>query len=98
MATVSFYLFPVVFFRSVFLFFQVLAAVRAGLLAVAATPDQQPLQPKSGRGAVAEDVPPLPVGANGHADILREASHYLSAIKVRSRKFFVLCFNPSAGG
>lgn len=28
------------------------------------------------------DVPAMPVGAAGHADILREASHYLSAIKV----------------
>lgn len=62
------------------------------MLAVAATSDhyqqqQQQLQQKSSRDAVPEDVPPLPVGANGHADILREASHYLSAIKVRLRKF-----------
>ncbi|CAM9578971.1 unnamed protein product, partial [Laminaria digitata] len=59
---------------------EVLAAVRAGLLAVAAAPSDH--QPSANRGeAVPEDVPPLPVGANGHADILREASHYLSAIK-----------------
>lgn len=34
------------------------------------------------------DVPAMKVGAPGHADILREASHYLSAIKV--------CASPSA--
>ena len=61
-----------------FVVFQILAAVRVGLLAVAATSEQQ----QSVRNAVPDDVPALPVGAPGHADILREASHYLSAIKV----------------
>eukprot|EP00904_Undaria_pinnatifida_P011141 jgi/Undpi1/7157/HiC_scaffold_22.g09631.m1 len=56
---------------------EILAAVRVGLLAVAATSEQQ----QSVRNAVPDDVPALPVGAPGHADILREASHYLSAIK-----------------
>lgn len=70
------------------LFEKVLAAVRAGLLsAVSPTfPDGQPPISASRTGDAAAKVPPLPVGVLGHADILREASHYLSAIKV--------CFAP----
>lgn len=60
---------------------KVLAAVRSGLLSVASTSEQA-----AGGGhstaASAEDVPTMTVGAAGHADILREASHYLSAVKV----------------
>lgn len=55
---------------------QILAAVRAGLLSVAASSEEP-----SG-GDAAEDFPVLPAGTPGHSDILREASHYLSAIKV----------------
>ncbi|CAN0374409.1 unnamed protein product, partial [Ectocarpus sp. 8 AP-2014] len=63
---------------------EILAAVRSGLLAVTVASSEQAA---SGGNAAAvdaageDDVPAMVVGAAGHADILREASHYLSAIK-----------------
>lgn len=65
-------------FRSV----QVLAAVRSGLLVVAGASDQAGGTAAAADADTVADVPPMQVGAPGHADILREASHYLSAIKV----------------
>ena len=57
---------------------QILASVRAGLLAgEPSAPEQESLGDRAGGGASF-----LPVGTPGHADVLREASHYLSAIKV----------------
>lgn len=62
-----------------------LAAVRAGLMAGATASEAL----KSGSGydkgsETSSDVHVLAAGLPGHADILREASHYLSAIKVLS--------------
>lgn len=61
---------------------KVLAAVRSGLLASASSPEQAAGGGDSAASDTVEDVPTMTVGAAGHADILREASHYLSAIKV----------------
>lgn len=55
--------------------------MRSGLLVVVGTSEQAD-GTAAGPDTVA-DVPAMEVGAPGHADILREASHYLSAIKVR---------------
>lgn len=64
-------------------FSQVLAAVRSGLLAAASTSEQAAGGGLDSTAAdTVEDVPTMTVGAAGHSDILREASHYLSAIKV----------------
>ncbi|CAM9335732.1 unnamed protein product [Scytosiphon promiscuus] len=60
---------------------EVLAAVRSGLLSVAASPEQTTGGGGESATATVSDVPTMVVGAPGHADILREASHYLSAIK-----------------
>ncbi|CAM9266302.1 unnamed protein product, partial [Ectocarpus sp. 12 AP-2014] len=64
---------------------EILAAVRSGLLAVTVASSEQAAS-GGGNAAAAyatgeDDVPAMVVGAAGHADILREASHYLSAIK-----------------
>ncbi|CBJ29226.1 expressed unknown protein [Ectocarpus siliculosus] len=64
---------------------EILAAVRSGLLAVTVASSEQAAS-GGGNAAAADaagvdDVPAMVVGAAGHADILREASHYLSAVK-----------------
>ncbi|CAM9934673.1 unnamed protein product, partial [Ectocarpus sp. 4 AP-2014] len=64
---------------------EILAAVRSGLLAVTVASSEQAAS-GGGNAAAADaaggdDVPAMVVGAAGHANILREASHYLSAIK-----------------
>lgn len=67
---------------------QVLAAVRAGLLAgTTASDTHQSVSGFKKWSESAGDVPVLAVGVPGHADILREASHYLSAIKVQSVRY-----------
>lgn len=57
--------------------------MRAGLLSgTAAAHSSQSGDSIANNMGSANDIPALAVGVPGHADILREASHYLSAIKV----------------
>lgn len=74
---------------------QVLAAVRSGLLVVGGTTSEQTVGTVAASETSVADIPAMLVGAPGHADILREASHYLSAIKVCA---CVSCFRIKLGG
>lgn len=57
---------------------KVLAGVRKGL------PAKLSPGSDSAESVDVDKTPELPIGSKGHADVVKEASHYLSAIKVQS--------------